>query len=125
MLEKEKTEMKALLITIPSNIEWSEYQKEIDAVKDGKMEMNFKCSHFPQEVTVGDRCYVCYRGNILGWMRISSFREKSFNCATTGTPWSGKFIGRSGKFHKINPVPYKGFQGFRYIDDLNFIQLDK
>ena len=26
----------------------------------------------------------------------------------------GKFIQRSGEFFKIEPIPMKGFQGFRY-----------
>lgn len=112
--------MKSLLITIPSTIEWSDYQKEIDAVSDGESEMNFKCSSLPKHVGIGDRCYVCWRGNIVGWMRISSIGPKEFCCTTTGEKWSGNFVSRSGSFHKISPVPYKGFQGFRYIDDDTF-----
>ena len=109
--------MKALLITLPKDIDWDEYQKELDAVKDWKNEMNFKVSSIPTQVDVGGKCYLCYRGNIIGWMTITSIGEKSFSCGTTGKPWSGKFVSRSGPFHRITPVPCKGFQGFRYIDD--------
>lgn len=43
--------------------------------------------------------------------------EKSFNCTTNGTDWSGKFISRSGPFHRLDaPIPCKGFRGFRYIE---------
>ena len=40
---------------------------------------------------------------------------KSFDCTTTGEHWEGKFIQRTGGFHKIDPIPMKGFQGFRYF----------
>ena len=33
-----------------------------------------------------------------------------------GSSQSGKFVSRSGKFHQIDPVKCKGFQGFRYVD---------
>ena len=43
--------------------------------------------------------------------------EKSFNSTTNGTDWSGKFISRSGPFHRLDaPIPCKGFRGFRYIE---------
>jgi hypothetical protein len=41
--------------------------------------------------------------------------EKNFDCTTTGKAWKGKFIERSGPFHKIEPIQMKGFQGFRYF----------
>ncbi len=42
--------------------------------------------------------------------------EKSFDCTTTGKHWEGKFIQRTGVFHKIDPIPIKGFQGFKYYN---------
>lgn len=108
--------MIGLLITLPSSIEWSEYQRELDEVKDGDKEMNFKVPTLPKRVTVGDRCYLCYKGNIIGWMLISSIGEKTFDCGVTGKRYSGKFVSRSGEFHKIQPVKCTGFQGFRYVD---------
>ncbi len=109
--------MKAICITIPKSIKWEDYCKELDAVKDWSQEMNFKVPFLPKDIKVGDRCYLCYCGNIIGWMTISSLGEKSFNCTTNGTDWSGKFISRSGPFHRLDaPIPCKGFRGFRYIE---------
>lgn len=108
--------MKAILITLPSNIEWSEYQKELDAVADGSQELNFKVATLPKDVGVGDRCYLVHRNYIVGWMTISYIGCKSFLCTTTEKGWVGKFISRTGPFHPIKPVLYRGFQGFRYID---------
>lgn len=107
--------MKAICITLPSNILWSEYKKELDQVKDWKAELNFKVPFLPKEKV--DRCYLCYKGNIIGWMKIIDYSIDNFTCEVTGKKWSGYFIKRSGPFHLIKPVPMKGFQGFRYIEE--------
>lgn len=112
----ENIEKLGVCITIPKDIEWPDYEKELKAVEDYSQEMNFKVPFLPNKVAVGDRCYLCYRGNIVGWMEITSMGEKSFDCTTTGKEWAGKFISRSGPFHKLkNPIPQEGFRGFRYV----------
>lgn len=105
-----------ICITIPKTIKWEDYQKELDAVADYSQEMNFKVPFLPKNIKVGDRCYLCYNGYIIGWMQISSIGSKSFDCTTTGKAWSGNFISRSGPFHKLKtPIPCKGFRGFKYV----------
>jgi hypothetical protein len=101
-----------IIITIPKATDWNEYQKELLAAENGET-LNFKVNNFPKTAP-GNKCYICYNGNIIGYHIISGMSEKDFQCTTTGNLWKGKFIERTGKFHKINPIPYKGFQGFRY-----------
>jgi len=103
-----------IVITIPKSVKWDDYQKEIDAVKDGSQVMNFKVNHFPK-TEPGNKCYLVHDGNIRGWMEIVGLSEEDFTCTTTGKDFKGKFIQRSGPFHKIEPMPMKGFQGFRYF----------
>lgn len=103
-----------LIITIPKSIKWEDYEKELEAVKDWKEIMNFKVNNFPKTAK-GNKCYVVYNGEIKGWMEITGLLEKEFTCSTTGKDWKGKFIERSGPFHKIDPISMKGFQGFRYM----------
>lgn len=103
-----------ILITIPKRIPWSEYQKELDAVADWSQVMNFKVNNFPTQTNIGDKCYVVYDGYIIGYQKIVGMVEHSFTCSTTGKKYSGKFIQRSGPFHKITPKPCKGFQGYKY-----------
>lgn len=105
----------AICITIPKTVKWEDYKKELEAVKDGRQEMNFKVPNLPTKIKVGDRCYLCYNGNIIGWMRISSMGQKSFKSTTDGTYWEGNFVSRSGPFHSINPVKCNGFRGFKYL----------
>ncbi len=103
-----------IIITLPKSILWSDYQKELDAVKDGSQIMNFKVNNFPK-TKIGAKCYLLYNGFIRGYMFITGFSEKEFVCSTTGNTFNGKFIERSGDFFKIDPIPMKGFQGFRYF----------
>lgn len=46
-----------IIITIPKNITWQDYKKEIDKVKDGSSVMSFKVNNFPK-TSVGNRCYL-------------------------------------------------------------------
>lgn len=103
-----------IIITIPKSIDWNEYKKEIEVVKDGSQVMNFKVNNFPN-TKAGSRCYIIHNGAIRGWMEIVGLSEENFICSTTGREWKGKFIQRSGPFHEIDPIPMKGFQGFRYF----------
>ena len=105
---------KDIIITLPKNVSWSDYEKELELVKDGHSVLNFKVNSFPK-TAVGNKCYLVYNGEIKGWMEIIGLSEKEFTCSTTGTEWKGKFIERSGPFNYITPIPMKGFQGFRYM----------
>ncbi len=119
--EEVVTDKSDIIITIPSNIDWNEYRKELDSVKNGSNNLNFKVPFLPKKDIVGNKCYLNYNGNVVGWMKITGIKEKSFTCSTTGKNWSGKFIERSGQFNEIEPIPMKGFRGFRYfnLNELN------
>ncbi|KAA6341292.1 hypothetical protein EZS27_010879 [termite gut metagenome] len=108
---------KGIIITVPKDIEWQDYEIELEKCKDWKSNINFKVSNFPKGIDKGDKCYVVHRGIIKGWQPIVGFETKDFECTTTARAWTGKFIVRSGKFHYMEKeVPMKGFQGFRYTD---------
>ncbi len=111
---REQIVARDIVITIPKTINWEDYEKELDVVKDYSSVMNFKVNSFPQ-TAIGSKCYLVYNGEVRGWMEIVGMSEKRFTCTTTGKEWAGKFIERSGPFHKVTPIPMKGFQGFRYL----------
>jgi len=107
-----------IIVTLPAKVKWEDYEKELLAVAENdEMILNFKVPFFPKETGVGCRCYLVHKGFIRGWMKIVGFHEDDFICEITGNYWSGKFIERSGKFHKIDPIPMKGFQGFKYFNE--------
>lgn len=108
--------MTAIAITLPANIEWSDYERELDRVKDGREVLNFKVSFLPKNCQIGDRCYLIWRNKVRGWMPITGLvKNGQFYCTTTHKLWKGSFIQRSGQFHPTREVPRRGFQGFRYL----------
>lgn len=112
--------MASICITLPKTTKWSDYEKELKVVADESHEMNYRLPTVPKGVKAGDRCYVCHDGYIKGWMKISRVGNKNgFVCATTGKNWgNGCYISRTGEFHYLkNPVPMKGFMGYRYVED--------
>lgn len=112
-----KQESGDIVITVPSTINWMDYRKELLAVKDYSQVMNYKVSSFPKRTKIGNKCYVCYKGEVVGWMKIVGMEEKEFDCTTTGKKYKGKFILRSGPFNYITPIKMTGFQGFRYFSE--------
>ena len=113
---REALESKDVIATLPKTIKWSDYEKELEAVKNGNNVMNFKVSSFPNTAP-GNKFYIVHDGFIKGWMKIVGLSEENFTCSTTGKKWSGKFVQRSGPFNYIEPIPMKGFQGFRYYNN--------
>lgn len=111
--------MKDIIITLPANIPWSEYKKELAKVEDGKEMLNFKVPFLPKEVELNkSKCYLVHKGFIVGHMLITGLSKGKFTCSTTGNTWDGNFIQRSGPFTYLEkPIPYKGFQGFRYANN--------
>lgn len=118
IFESAEEEKVAICITLPKTIKWSDYQRELDVVKFGEQEMNYRLSNKPSKVSVGDRCYICHDGFLKGWMTITDISYKdAFECSTTGEQWEpGWYISRSGDFHYIKEqIPMKGFMGYKYI----------
>jgi len=121
LLEDIEKNNRSIIVTLPSNISWEEYEKELDKVKNYDEVMNFKVYNFPKGINRGDKCYIVHKGFVKGWMKIIGFSEKEFKCTTTGKDYKGKFIERSGPFHYIDKeIPMKGFQGFRYFNILDY-----
>lgn len=109
----------SIAVTLPASIEWEDYQKELDMVKDGKQVMNFKVPFLPKKESrpLIKKCYLIWRGHIMGWQSVCGFVENSnFTCTTTDKQWNGNFIQRTGEFHKLdNPIDMMGFRGWKYI----------
>ena len=97
-----------LVVTIPqaNNIE-------------GINNKDFLVGQMPTKVKPGDRCYICYRGYVIGWMTIASMGSKDVQDPTNGTIYKRNVISCTGSITKIeNPVPCKGFYNYKYIEYL-------
>lgn len=110
------SEAKDLIITLPKNVKWSEYEKELAKAEQGEI-LNFKVNNIPKQTEKGCKCFLLYNGEVKGYMTICDLGHKTFKCTTTGKEWDGNFVQRTGKFNQIKPIQMKGFQGYRYFED--------
>jgi len=104
------------ILTIPKTTRWEDYQRELDAVADGRDRMNYRTRYFPKEMQVGDRCFLVWNGRVRGWMEVVGLVDavKPWQCTTTGRMWPpGKYIQRSGPFHEVCGPEMTGFRGVR------------
>lgn len=97
-----------LVLTIPQT-------KKIEGISN----YEFLVGQMPTKVKPGDRCYICYRGYVIGWMTIASMGSKDWQHPKEGTIYKRNFILCTGGITKIeNPVPCKGFYNYMYIEYL-------
>jgi len=111
--------LKSWILTVPKTMDWDEYQRELDAVADGRMTLNYRVSYFPKGMAVDDRCYIVHDGRVRGWMKVVGLNDSpsDWTCATTGLRWpAGKYIQRSGPFHPVDGPAMTGFRGVRKFD---------
>ena len=104
------------IITLPKSISWTDYQRELDAVKDFTAVMNYRLP-FRAGVKRGDRCFLVWRGYVRGWMRVTADLnscQQGFVCGITHKEWpAGFYIHRSGPFHYTEPLKMSGFRGIK------------
>lgn len=109
---------KDIVITWPKKRSLNSYLVELEnAERDGCV-INFRVPTLPKGKA--ERCYVVHDGAIRGYNLIVSIeRQENYMVLDplTGEYWpSGNYIVRWPKWHDIEPIPMKGFQGYRYIE---------
>lgn len=107
------------VITLPKTVRWEDYERELADVADGQMVMNYRTRYFPKGMKEGDRCYLVWNGRVRGWMKIVGLVDykNPWVCQTTGARWEpGKYIQRSGPFHKVEGPAMTGFRGVRSFE---------
>ena len=103
------------IITLPKTIQWSDYEQELQTVRDFSQVMNYRLPFRPKEMTIGDKCFVTWDGKVRGWMLITGIKETDgYICTTTYKDWpAGTYMERSGPFHSTENTPFPGFRGIR------------
>lgn len=92
------------------------YLNEINDAYDRKENLYYKVPYVPLAMKPGDRCYVCHRNAVRGYMDIigATIVKDGFTCSSTGKFWGpGKYIVRKAIFHRTMAHEMKGFQGIR------------
>ena len=115
-----------ILVTTPkSEIDNSRREGKAVEVEGGYW---FRTFRFKPKVVPGDRIYFVENGLIRGYGVIIDVYQAadSETCDVTGREWgnSGDWVVCYKDWHWLKaPVPFKGFQGIRYIDRLAELRL--
>lgn len=110
--------VKALCITIPQKTKWEEYEKKMKEADANGTLLSFKVPTLPKDMKKMKRCYICYKGHIIGWNLIVGIQKKGdIKDVSTGETYDGNYIQRTGKFHYLKEQrECTPFRGYKYIE---------
>ncbi len=108
-----------ILITTPKK-EMANSAAEAEQIKAAGHGNYFRTftGNTPKGIKVGSRVFYTEDGYIRGYCRVSEIVVgDSLTCDTTGRKWGPgtHLIMNARTWTWIRPVPYKGFQGWRYL----------
>ena len=106
------------IIALPSTA-WSKHREQLQTIEDGYTVVYFSVVKMPEEMEMGDRLWLLWKGKIKGWIKISYFgRMRRFHCKTTDKHLpEGLYVQVSGRFHEIKGKKMRGFKGIRKYND--------
>jgi len=108
-----------IIVTIPKS-EKKNIDKEEGFAKEnsGEITQFWKIGRKPQNLNVGDKVYFVEDGLITCYQIFQGFEENPY-CEVTDRIWEGlNLILIYPPIYLDKPIPMKGFQGFRYTEDL-------
>lgn len=111
-----------ILVTTPKG-QMENAAKEAENVKKdgGGQYFRYIGRNKPNNIQVGDKIFYVEDGYIRGFCTIQSFtRSPERTCSTTGIRWQvGWYIFMDATtWWWIKPIKHKGFQGWRYLNDI-------
>ena len=108
---------KALLVTIPKSTSKDTLLREIRDINDNGLIDNHRLGRKPKQAV--EQVLFVYNGAIRYVADVIGYELKAFVCETTGIKWDEAWY---IEFENVRDVPcritYKGFQGFRYVEEL-------
>lgn len=113
--------MKHIIVTTPKS-EMANSQREAEeCLKSGSGYYFRSISKKPKDIVVGEsKLYYVEDGYVRGYGVIIGISESNGKqCDVTDKIWNGKYfiLTTASSWKWINPLPMKGFQGWRYFDD--------
>ena len=102
------------IITLPSTA-WSKHKKQLQTIEDGYTVIYFCVVKMPEEMEMGDRLFLLWKGKVKGWINISYFgRMRQFHAKVLKKHYpEGLYVQVTGKFHEIKGKKMRGFKGIR------------
>lgn len=71
------------------------------------------------DVQVGDRVYYIDNGEITGYGIVFAIETGEMECEATGKTYRGTHLKQRKWVPLKKPIPFRGFQGFRYVDRID------
>ncbi|GAC1533808.1 MAG: hypothetical protein NVS3B1_28240 [Marmoricola sp.] len=104
--------MSDIVVTWPQVKPLADYLAELDRALREDLLINYRVAFLPSAPL--RRCYMVYAGQVRGWCMIVESKLRGEG-EVDGWP-AGKYIVRSPWWHPVEPVPMRGFQGWRYFN---------
>jgi len=70
-------------------------------------------------VQIGDRVYYIDNGTIRGYGIVFDIEFGETECEATGKIYRGTHLKQREWWWLKHPIPFRGFQGFRYVDRIS------
>lgn len=128
--------MNDIILTWPRDRPLQSYLDELVKAENDGLVINFRVAHPPRDAIVSGnqvsvsfrgvqrlpKCYMVHDGYVRGYLEVLEVAYKGSGIVhdTQGDPNrypAGWYIVRHPKWHPIDPVPMRGFQGFRYASE--------
>lgn len=108
-----------IIVTTPKN-EIEKSKQEAEQIKEDGGGLYFRrFNRLPCLLNIGDRIFYTEDGYVRGFAVVNDIVQKNaMGCDTTGRQYpKGYYAFMDASTWKwIDPIPYKGFQGFRYFE---------
>jgi len=73
-------------------------------------------------VQIGDKVYYIDNGEIRGYGIVFDIESGEMECEATGRLYNGTHLKQRKWVWLKKPIPFKGFQGFRYVNRISELQ---
>lgn len=110
--------MRDIVVTTPKRAMETAAQEARDCIEAGGGHYFRTFRNRPRDLEHGSRVFYVEDGYVRGFAVVDFIHEGRMTCVTTGVAWGEgcHAIMPARTWRWIEPVPMKGFQGFRYID---------
>ncbi|VVB51987.1 Uncharacterised protein [uncultured archaeon] len=110
-----------IIVTTPKN-QSETAKKEAEYVAQNPDAYWFRTFSRKPDIKVGERVYYVDQGQITGYGIVFEITHESLDCDTTGKNYSGYQLKQRKWVPLKQPVQFKGFQGFRYVDRYSYLR---
>jgi len=104
-----------ILVTTPKS-KHKLAEEEAKFVQENPDAYWFRTIRGTPNVQVGDRVYYVDNGKITGYGIVFEVTTGELQCEATNKVYHGTHLKQREWVSLKEPIPFKGFQGFRYVD---------